>query len=101
MIPVRIDNLLNPALDVRGQAGQYGRGGPALRKWFSVDRAAVCTGREENLRVISCCPSATMCSAAIRLSAKHLNTLLSLRTAAMIRGGLKDTCDTQETVAAP
>jgi hypothetical protein len=35
------------------------------------------------------------------LSTRHLNTLLSLRTAAMIRGGLKDTCETQETVAAP
>ncbi len=54
-----------------------------------------------NLRAISYCPSATMWSAAMRLSARHLNTLLSLRTAAMIRGGLKDTCETQETVAAP
>src|SRR5581483_771662 len=31
----------------------------------------------------------------------HRNTLLSLRTAAMINGGLKDACDTQVTVAAP
>ncbi len=33
--------------------------------------------------------------------ARHLNTLLSLRTAAMINGGLKDTCETHVTVAAP
>ena len=47
MIPVRIDNLFKLALDVRGQAGQYGGSGPALSERLSVDRAAVCTGREE------------------------------------------------------
>ena len=49
MIAVGIDNLLNLAFDVRRQAGQYGRSGPALRKRFSVDRAAICAGREDKL----------------------------------------------------
>src|SRR5437762_1928839 len=40
-------------------------------------------------------------STALRLSARHSNTLLSLRTAAMISGGLKDAWETQVTVAAP
>jgi len=56
---------------------------------------------EKNLRAISCCRSPTTWSTAARLSAKHLKTLLSLRTATMINGGLKDACETQLTVAAP
>ena len=56
---------------------------------------------KKNLRAISCCRSPTMCRTALRLSARHSNTLLSLRTAAMISGGLKDAWETQVTVAAP
>jgi len=66
MIPVRIDNLFKLALDVRGQAGQYGgsRSLPSANG-SPLNRAAVCTGREEKPAAISCCPSATMWSAAI------------------------------------
>jgi hypothetical protein len=47
VISLGIDNLFNPAFDVRGQAGQYRRSGPALHKRFSIYRRAVRTGREE------------------------------------------------------
>ena len=47
MIPVRIDNPFDPAFNVRRQAGQYGRSGPALHKRLSVNLRAVRAGREE------------------------------------------------------
>src|ERR1700683_2673332 len=42
-----------------------------------------------------------MWRAAMRLSMRHRKTVLSLRTAAIRRGGLKEDCETQVMVAAP
>ena len=95
MIPVGIDDLFDLAFDMRGQIRQYGRGGFTFHDRLAVDRAAPGGGGEENRRTISCCPLPTIWSAATLLSARHSNTLLCRRTAAMIRGGLKETCDTR------
>jgi len=47
MVTFRVHDPFNLALDVRGQAGQNGRSGPALHKRLSINRRAVRTGREE------------------------------------------------------
>src|SRR5213592_4223205 len=86
-------------------AGKLGNTGAAVfpsmnASPFMVPHA-VWVGKK-NRRAISCCRSPTMCRTALRLSARHSNTLLSLRTAAMIRGPegcLGDPGDGRGTVA--
>src|SRR6266699_2436021 len=47
VIPVRIDDTLNLAFDVRRQVGQHGPSGPSLHERFAVYRSAHRTRREE------------------------------------------------------
>src|ERR1700690_4675794 len=56
---------------------------------------------EKNFWAMDCWWLPRMCRAAMRLLTRQRNTLLSLRTAAIKSGGLKEDCETQVTVAAP
>jgi len=47
VIPVCIHDLLDLAFDVRGQVGQYGRGGLSFHERFAVYGSAYRVGREE------------------------------------------------------
>lgn len=89
VIAVRVDDALDLAFDVRGQAGEYRRAGPAFRKRLAVDRSVLPARRKEKPPRNLLLPVAHDVSAAIWLCARHLKTLLFRCTAAMISGGLK------------
>jgi len=71
-----------------------------LHERFAVDRSAYRVGRVEKSPGVSCCRLPTMCSTALRLSARHSNTLLPCgprHDQRRLEGRLR----TQVTVAAP
>ena len=103
MIAVGIDNLLNLAFDVRRQAGQYGRSGPALRKRFSVDRAAICPGREDKLAgdfILPVCHDVERRNPAFRQASEHVAFPAHRRhDQGRLEGYLRDSGDRRRAVA--
>lgn len=99
MTSAGVDDLAYRAFEVRGGVCQDGRPGLALRERFTVEQAVLLSVGRKNRAASDSWSAPRTCTAATRLSAKHLNTLLPGWIAVMMNGGRKEACATHVTVA--